>query len=120
MLVTTIEAVKAILSADPTVTPLERVAMVALLREHGRAVPKPEPVVQAEKRILRRAEVARRMGCSLRSVDKWAREGIIRKVKLPGHRRSCGFVSTDVERLLVTDSGPTGKDSDEGRSLQGD
>lgn len=102
MLPTTVDAVKAILRADPTVSPADRLAIVALVRNHGKAPVQPTPVVPVENRILRRAEVARRLACSLRSVDNLVSDGILHKVTLPGRVRGCGFLLADVERLLVS------------------
>lgn len=67
---TTVDAVKAILRADPTVTPNDRAVIIASVRNHGRQATQPKPVEQQETRILRRAEVARRLGRSVRTIDK--------------------------------------------------
>lgn len=104
MLVTTVDAIKAILRADPTVTPADRVLIIAAIRNHGKQAAQPKPVEQQEARILRRAEVARRMGCSLRTVDRMVCEGMIQKVTLPGRKRACGFRLADFERLLTAES----------------
>jgi len=100
MLPTTIEAITAILKADATVTPNERVTMIALLKEHGRTGQTGNTVALLERRILRRVDVARILACSTRAVDYMASQGILRKVVLPGRKRSRGFVSVEVDRLL--------------------
>lgn len=107
MLSTTVDAIKAILRADPTVTPNDRVMIITAIRNHGRQATQPKPTEQQETRILRRAEVAKRMGCSLRMVDRMASEGMIQKVTLPGRKRACGFRLADIERLLTTESPAT-------------
>lgn len=102
MLPTTIDAVKALLRADPTVTPADRMAIIAIIRNHGKSVVT-KPTGPVEKRIMRRDEVARRFAMSLRSVDKMATDGILRRVRLPGRRRACGFVADEVERLITSE-----------------
>jgi hypothetical protein len=61
MLPTTVDAVKALLRADPTVTPADRMGIIASIRNHGKDAPA-RPAVPVEKRIMRRAEAARRLG----------------------------------------------------------
>lgn len=98
MLPTTIEATRAMLRADPSLTPNDRNRLLALLRNHGKA--DPEPTAERVERILRRAEAARRLGCSLRAIDTWARTGIIQKVRLPGRTRAAGFRECDIAALI--------------------
>ena len=38
---------------------------------------------------------------SLRTVDNWARQGLLTKRKLPGRQRAAGFSSLEVDRLIV-------------------
>ena len=52
-------------------------------------------------RLLRRHEVARRLSVSLRTVDNWAREGLLAKKRLPGRKRACGFNSVEVDKLIT-------------------
>jgi hypothetical protein len=51
--------------------------------------------------LLRREVVAERLGCSLRTVDHLAVEGVSRKITLPGRKRACGFLEAAVEALLT-------------------
>lgn len=95
---TTLEICRAAFRADSTVTPPERVRLLALLRSGGAANGETAPV---ESRLLRRAEAARRLGHSVRWLDDLARAGIVRKIKLPGRRRSAGFRLADIEELLI-------------------
>jgi hypothetical protein len=37
----------------------------------------------------------------MRFVDKLAVEGILRRVKMPGRQRGCGFLADEVERLIA-------------------
>ena len=101
MLPTTLEAVKAMVKADPTVTPVDRQRIVETIRTHGRQVETPRAPVVSEKRILSRREVARRFNRSLRFVDHLAKAGTLRRVTLPGRQRACGFVAEEVERLMA-------------------
>ena len=57
--------------------------------------------VLAESKIYWREAVAVRASCSLRTVDAWARQGLLVRVKLPGRSRAAGFTSASVERLLA-------------------
>ena len=52
-------------------------------------------------RILRRAEVASRLGCSLRTVDHWAGCKLLSKVRLPGRVRCAGFRESDICALIA-------------------
>ena len=108
MLVTTLDAMKALLKADPALTPADRARIVASVRNHGRDVETPRAGAVAEKRILPRAEVARRFNRSLRFVDYLAKAGTLRRVKLPGRKRACGFLAEEVERLMFVDGGCVG------------
>ena len=97
MLSTTQAVCKAALKADPTVTPPDRIRLLYFLRTGGHL----EQSHTSEPRLIRRAEVARRMGVSLRTVDNLARQGILKKRVLPGRQRSSGFLSCDVDTLLL-------------------
>jgi hypothetical protein len=99
MLNTTLEIVRSGLKADPTLTPQDRARLLAAMREP--AVQKSEPVISAEPRLVRRAEVARRLSCSLRTVDKLAASGVLAKRKLPGRLRASGFLASDVDGLIL-------------------
>jgi predicted site-specific integrase-resolvase len=50
--------------------------------------------------LIRRADAARRLGCSLRALDNWARTGILSTVKLPGRVRAAGLRESDIARLI--------------------
>jgi putative DNA primase/helicase len=47
-----------------------------------------------------RREAARRLDCSIRAVDHWARMGILKKVKISGRKRAVGFRETDITALI--------------------
>jgi len=98
MLNTTLEIVRSGLKADPTLTPQDRTRLLAALREP--AVQKPAPITSTEPRLIRRAEVARKLSRSLRFVDKLAASGVLAKRKLPGRMRASGFLASDVDALI--------------------
>ena len=101
MFKTTIEAVNAVLKADPGITPADRARLLALLRNHGKDAGPPRVPTVTENCILPRAAVAMRFGRSKRFIDKLASAGILRRVKMPGRKRACGFLAIEVERLMT-------------------
>jgi predicted DNA-binding transcriptional regulator AlpA len=100
MLATTIEIIRSGLKADPSLTPAVRARIVAMLR-NGLETPKPETATERVARIIRRAEVAQRLSCSLRMVDGLAASGVLKKRKLPGRIRASGFLESDVTALIA-------------------
>jgi len=53
------------------------------------------------ERIMRRAEVATRCGCGIRTVDRWCSLGLLRRVKLPGFVRASGIPESAVLALIA-------------------
>jgi len=103
MLPTTLDATRALLRADPILTPADRAAVLEAIRDHGR--PKtPEPAPAPQERIVRRGEAAKLLGCTTRTVDNWTAAGILHKVMLPGHRRASGFRLSEVMALIQGES----------------
>ena len=100
MLVSTLDAVKAVLKADPALTPGDRARIVASVRNHGKESETLRTIAVPEKRILPRAAVALRFNRSLRFVDHLAKAGILRRVTLPGRKRACGFRAEEVDQLI--------------------
>ena len=99
MLNTTLEIVRSGLKADPTLTPQDRQRLLATLR--APKVQKAVPAISTEFRLIRRAEVARRLSCCLRTVDKLAASGILVKHRLPRRVRASGFLASDVDNLIA-------------------
>lgn len=99
MLPTTMQAYGAILKADPSVSPPERNRLMSLARQgpEAKVTPTPAPTVPC---LIRRRGVAGRMSVSLRTVDKYATMGLLRKHTLPGHKRASGFLAADVDALI--------------------
>jgi len=67
----------------------------SLLRKYQQA-PEAPP-----ERLLRRAEVARRLSSSLRLVDLLAARGALTRIRLPGRRRGNGFLESQVAGLMA-------------------
>jgi predicted DNA-binding transcriptional regulator AlpA len=72
---------------------------MALLRDG--VEPPTQPTKPTEPRLLRRAEVARRLGCSVRLVDRLATEGVLPKHRLPNRRRAAGVLEADLIALIT-------------------
>jgi len=100
MLPTTLKLIRTAFESDPTVPVPHRRRLLALLRD-GAAPEARAPSTPSEPRILRRAEAARRLGCSLRLVDRLARDGTLPKRKLPGRQRAAGVLESDLLALLL-------------------
>ena len=102
-LVLGLEVIRALLKTDPTLTPANCAAILAAIKNIGKAPENLAPITPPEApRIIRRAEVAHRLGRrSLRSIDAMAKAGILRKIRLPGRTRAAGFLSTEIDRLLT-------------------
>ena len=113
MLATTIRLLKAALEADPSLTAGDRVRLLALLR-HGPNPPKLEGTVSKGPTILPRRLVAERLNRSLRLIDRLAQDGALKKVRLPGRERACGFLESDVNALLSGGESCSAVTSEEG------
>jgi hypothetical protein len=87
----TIEIIKTALKADNSVSASDRARVLATIRHGGSQAPEP----------ARLAEAAHRLGCSLRLVDRLAKDGALVKRKLPGRKRAAGFLESDVLALIT-------------------
>jgi len=104
MLPTTFKLLRSALETDPTVDGHDRRRLLALLRDG--TPPPPAPPAPSDPRILRRAEAARRLGCSLRLIDRLARDGLLPKRRLPGRQRAAGVLESDLLNLLTATPAP--------------
>lgn len=95
---TTKTLIKTALQADRSLSAPERARLLAAIRQGER----PTPCVN---RLLRRAEVARRLGGSLRLVDRLCAAGALTKRKLPGRVRASGILEHEVEALIAGHGG---------------
>ena len=78
---------------DGTLTAVEREAL-RKLRRGDLTAPAPS------ERLLRRHEAAARCSASLRTVDRWCELGLLRRVKLPGFKRSSGIPESAINSLI--------------------
>jgi hypothetical protein len=98
MLATTLEIIRSGLKSDPSLNPGDRSRLLTLIRNGcSQAV---EPTKASEPRLIRRAGAAHILGCSLRLVDRLAKDGSLVKRKLPGRKRAAGFLEADVLALI--------------------
>ncbi len=100
MLPSTLEIVRSALRADPSLSVAERTELLRRLKE-GPTGPSPAAVVAADPRLVRRGEAARRLACSVRTVDRLARIGALRRRKLPGRVRGAGFLVSELDGLIL-------------------
>jgi hypothetical protein len=104
MLDSTYDACKAILKTDPSIAPSERNELLRLLRNGPipptRVRESTAPPIVEGPRLLRRCETAHRLGVSLRTVDKLAQAGALKRCVLPGRKRGAGFSLEEVESLI--------------------
>lgn len=100
MLKTTLEIIRSGLKADPSLSPADRTRVLSLLRNAQNST-KTATVTSTEPHLIRRIEVAHRLSCSLRTVDKLAAAGVLRKRKFPGRIRASGFLESDIVALLT-------------------
>jgi hypothetical protein len=100
MLDSTLQVIKTALKCDPSLAPGDRAKLLATLRSDGKLPP--ALPANTGPTVLRRIEVARRLGRTLRSVDQLAAEGVLKKVVLPGRQRSGGILESS---LLAAISG---------------
>lgn len=54
-------------------------------------------------RLLTCAEVAEIMRVTTRAIHKWAKQGILRPVRLPGRQRALGFLESEIRSLLTAE-----------------
>ena len=98
----TVEIIKTALKADNSVSASDRARVLATIRNGGSQAP--ELARLAEPRLIRRAEAAHRLGCSLRLVDRLAKDGALVKRKLPGRKRAAGILESDVLALIAQET----------------
>lgn len=98
MLSTTVEVIRAAMRSDPSIPPAGRARLLALLKSDDALPPTREQ--PTKPRLIRRAEVATRLSCSLRTVDNLAKAGLLPLVRLPGRIRGAGFREADVNALI--------------------
>lgn len=99
MLPSTLEATRAIVKADPTISPGERTRILSAVRTGGKDEPAPAPTPTVDG-LVRRESVAKQLSRSTRAVDYLAEQGILHRVRFPGRTRAAGFLQSEVSALL--------------------
>ena len=100
MLPTTKDAIRAMLKADASLTPENRLEILSAMDAAGRGPSSSRTEVKGDTKVVRRKEVAQMFGRSVRFVDMLAQSNELRRVKLPGRKRACGFRLADVIALI--------------------
>ena len=98
MLKTTIDALRAVLNTDPSMTPDKTRRAIAAIQ----AADAPPMTQQADatKPIMSAREAARLLGLTTRTVRRLAKEGHITPLKLPGRKTAFGYDGDTVRALL--------------------
>lgn len=95
MLNTTVDAVRAILAADPSVTGDLRAKMIEALKQTGKA-----GGGRAVDPIVRRLDAAQRLSVSVKTLDLWRRQGRVRAVSFGDGTRAVGFRASTLDAFL--------------------
>ena len=101
MLLTTLDAMKAMLRADPSISPGDRVRLMTRLREGPELDNDKAPAVPQAPHLLRRSAVAARLSTSLRTVDNLCRQGLLKKRVLDNRQRAYGILAESVDALIT-------------------
>ncbi len=94
----TIEALRAVLKTDTTVTPEERNQHLSYLR--CGQITKAEKARQIARKYFKRQEAAKVLECTPRYVDMLCDQGLLVKTKWPGRVRGVGITRESLEKLL--------------------
>ena len=100
MLPTTKDAIRAMLKADASLTPENRLEILSAMDAAGSGSPSNRTALKDDAKVVRRKDVAQMFGRSVRFVDMLAQSNELRRVKLPGRTRACGFRLADVIALI--------------------
>ena len=93
MLGTTKTALNAILSADPSITPEQKRAMLQAATESTAYE------VNALPRVIKRNEASKILGLGLKRIDQLARVGVLKRVTIAGCKRSIGFSESSLRAI---------------------
>ena len=96
MNIVTEKAVMSMLAADDSITETAAQNALAILR--GGAV-------APENAVMTRKEVAAMLRVNLPTVSVWARQGVIKRVRMSGRRKSLGYSRQSVMAILNGDDG---------------
>lgn len=87
------KAITALIAADDTIKEGAAVAALALLRGT-------KSEAGAADKLLTRAECAKLLRVSCVTVTRWGDEGILKRVRLRGRRKSAGYSLNSVNEIL--------------------
>ena len=102
MLPTTAEAIRAILRADPSLTPMDQKRVITFLR-NGNAVKgtaQPQPATKLFPSIIRNDQAAKELNRSVRSIHNLCSQGLLLKAKITGRTRCAGVTRESFTALL--------------------
>lgn len=97
MLNSTKIAVTAVLNADPSIDKNQLRAAMSVLDSKSNAKAYATPA-----RILRRPEVARLLGVSVKRIDQLALKGSLHRITIPGTNRAIGYSEEDIRRITAS------------------
>jgi hypothetical protein len=96
MKTTTLEAIRTMLTVDPTTTAAER-------RELFNAIGMQEPPAPMP-RIITHDQAAEVLACGKRSLTNYVRRGWLTPFRPHGQRRALGFLESDIRAFLTSGS----------------
>jgi len=91
-------AIRALMSADGTMHPRDRAAILAAVRNHGQQPNQPAP--PNLPKVLSTKEVAAMLGCSSRTVANLSTQGLLPRIRIRGRERAHGVLLSDVIELI--------------------
>lgn len=97
----TLQIISATLKADITIDPDSRKRILALLRTGGESRPTNTAKSASPPSIIRRAEAARRLAHSVRTVDYYIARGLLKVVRLRGQKRGIGIDANSLDELIA-------------------
>lgn len=100
MLPSTIDAVRAVLRTDETLSARDRDRLLRLFRQPLEAQVTPSTAA-GRPCLIRRGEAARRLSVSLRTLDKFCATGFLTKRVLPGRKRASGIPADQIDALIL-------------------
>lgn len=92
MLGTIKTAINAMLLSDPSVSAEQRAAFFSALST-------PAQLVNALPRVVKRNEASKILGLGLKRIDQLARAGTLKRVTIPGCKRSIGFSEASIRAI---------------------
>ena len=95
MMPSTKKAIEAVASADPSLSSKQIKAALAILADAGPTLDR-EPL----DRILSRSEVATILGLSEKSIDFYARKGVLHRIYIGASSRASGILESSVRAVM--------------------